>query len=178
MPLTTAEANYIFEHTLGCRYGTTTVGAAYGFMDIVGEGADGGPVNVPAQTVLSWITNPNQPQFEPRWDDRLWNTCGLIVAFSPAGTVLLVSKAAPTAERYLFDNPAARGDRYSFRKCNRLPPDAQILATIQYGQGVAAPEQEALVAASPVAAVDIKTVQKLYDTIFVTLKKLAGGKGA
>lgn len=176
MPLTTAVADYIFDQTLGCRYGTTTAGAAYGFMDIVGEGQSGGPDPVPPQTVLSWIQDPNQPEFEPRWDNRLWNTCGKIVDLSPAGTVLLVTKAAPSAERYLFLSDAARGDRYSFRKCSRLQPDSAIVATIPYGDGVAAVEQEDIVATTSDATIDIKTVQKLYDAINLALKKLAGEK--
>ena len=42
MPLTPAEANFIAIHKLGCRYGHTIGGAAYGFIDILGDGRDGG----------------------------------------------------------------------------------------------------------------------------------------
>ncbi|WP_267394803.1 MULTISPECIES: hypothetical protein [unclassified Sphingomonas] len=173
MPLTPAEASYIFNNNLGLRYGTTTVGAAYGFMDILGDGEDGGDKIPPIREVMSWLTNPNQPRFEPRWHDRLWNSCGLIVALSAAGTVILVSQAAPTAERYRFDNPAARGDTYSFRKCNRLAPDAQIMARIDYGVGDALPEAEHMPMPDDTAAVDLKTVEQLFDAILATLKKLA-----
>ncbi|WP_308815247.1 hypothetical protein [Sphingomonas sp. GV3] len=172
MPLTPQEALFIFNHTLGCRYGTTIDGAAYGFMDIVGAGADGGDRIVPLPTLRAWLTDPSQPQFEPRWHNRLWNTCGMIVGLSPAGNVMLVTKASPTAERYHFNSPLARGDGYSFRKCNRLPPNAAILANIAYGVGASVPEAEDITAIDNFDGVDARTVKYLYDTILATIKKL------
>ena len=170
MPLTPAEANFIAIHKLGCRYGHTIGGAAYGFIDILGDGRDGG--NVTPMDIFRWTVNPDQPAYEPRWHDRLWNTCGTIVGLSGAGNVMLVTLASPTAERYLFPSPAARGDGYSFRKCNRLPPNAQILANIPYGAGHAAPEQADIVAVANGADVDLKTVEQLYDSILVGIKTL------
>lgn len=175
MPLTRQQATFIFNQNVGCRYGTDTNGAAYGFMDIEGAGQDGHDPPPSPSTIMAWLRDPNAVQFQPRWDDRLWNTCGVIVSMSPAGTVLLVSKAAPTAERYLFADGLARGDRYSFRKCNRLPPDAQILATIPYGAAMDAVGTEAdAPAPTDAAAVTAGQVQDLFDKIMTNLAKLAG----
>jgi hypothetical protein len=169
MPLTQQEASYIFDQTVGCRYGTTIDGAAYGFMDIVGAGQDGdGSHQDPTpQQVLAWLQNPQAPEFQPRWDQRLYNTCGL----SPAGTVLLVSKAQPTAERYHVQG--GLGDGYTFRKVNRLPPDAQILATIHYGAGDAVPESEDA-GSGPAADVAEGEVDELVGAVMQELGKLAG----
>ena len=173
MPLTQAQAQYIFDNTLGCRYGTTTAGAAYAFMDIVGGGQDGNDPPPPAATVVQWLQNPNAPAFQPRWDQRLWNTCGVIIAWSAAGTVMLVSQAGPTAERYPFNSPLAQGDGYSFRKNNRLPPNSQILATINYGQGVPAPEEEDLQSPEDTSNVTGPQIQDLVNKIVAVLAKLA-----
>ncbi|NHB98837.1 hypothetical protein [Photorhabdus stackebrandtii] len=173
MPLTSAEAQYIFDNTLGCRYGTTTGGAGYTFMDIEGEGKSGGRLTPPLPVVLDWIRNPNLPAFEPRWHNRLWNSCGVIVGWSTAGTVLLVTNAPAStpAERYRFNNnEAARGDKYSFFKCNSLAPNSTIVATISYGQRKGESEDREI--ASPVD--DIVPVEQLYNAILAELKKLAG----
>lgn len=175
MPLTQGEARFIFEHTLGCRFGTTTQGAAYAFMDLTGEGQDGQEPPPSQQTVLRWLQNPNALEFEPRWDNRLWNTCGVIVSLSAAGTVILVSKAAPTAERYRFASDLARGDGYSFRKCNRLPPDSEILAIIPYGQGEIAAEREDMAPSPGGLDVTSTQVKELYDAVMVAIGKLAKG---
>ncbi|PQQ41998.1 hypothetical protein CE143_05415 [Photorhabdus luminescens] len=174
MSLTRIEAQYIYNNNLGCRYGTTTGGAAYAFMDIEGEGKDGGSMIPPNSVVMSWLRDPGQPAYEPRWHNRLWNSCGLIVTLSAAGTVLLVTKAPPTAERYLFDNEAARGDHYTFRKCNRLSPDSKTVATIHYGGGKREPEDGKIASPVDAALVDTATVGKLYNAILAELKKLAG----
>ena len=173
MPLTQAEAQYIFNNTLGCRYGTTTAGAAYAFMDIVGAGQDGNDPPPPVATVLQWLQNPQAPAFQPRWDARLWNTCGVIIGLSAAGTVILVSQASPTAERYLFGSPLAQGDGYSFRKNNRLPSNSQILATINYGLGDPAPEEEDPQPPTDTSNVTSEQVQDLYNKIMAALAKLA-----
>lgn len=127
MAITPQIAKYVFDHTVGCRYGTDTRGAAYGFLDIDGGGSSSGSTMPDSRTLLAWLKNPSG-----RWDDRLLNTCGVIVSLAPAGTVLVVSDAAPTAERYLFGAPCALGDGYSFRKANRLSPSARILGTVTY----------------------------------------------
>jgi hypothetical protein len=173
MPLTHAEARFIFDNDLGCRYGVTIDGAAYGFMDIVGHGQDGHDPGPTMQEVMRWLSNPNSHEFQPRWDDRLWNTCGVIVSLSPAGTVILVSRAVPTAERYLFADPLHRGDGYSFRKNNRLPPNAQILATIPYGEGHAAAEREDIGPMPENVQVSKEQVEELCGKVQVALAKLA-----
>lgn len=99
----------------------------------------------------------------------------MIVSLSAAGTVILVTRAAPTAERYLFGSDLARGDGYSFRKTNRLPPNADIVATIQYGNGEAALETEDIRLAPPGPEVTDTLVKELYDKISITLAKLAKG---
>jgi len=174
MPLTVAEALFIFNNNVGCRYGTTTTGAAYGFLDIVGAGQDGdgaGQDPTPAQ-MLAWLQDPQAAAFQPRWDQRLYNTCRAIVGLSAAGTVLLVSQARPTAERYHVEG--GLGDGYTFRKTNALPPDAQILATIQYGEGAAAAETEdAGFGQAPIKAGD--DVETLVAAIMQSLGKLAPG---
>jgi len=170
MPLTSSEANFVSTHKLGCRYGHTIDGAAYGFLDILGAGRNGG--NVGPMDILSWTQNPNQLQFEPRWDDRLWNTCGTIIGLSDAGNVMLVTLASPTAERYFFGAPSARSDGYSFRKCNRLPPNAAILANIAYGAGNGLPEQEDIAAVDDLTDVDMQVVEQLHTAILATIKKL------
>ncbi len=174
MSLTRAEAQYISNNNLGCRYGTTTGGAAYAFMDIQGEGQNGGALIPSTQTLLEWLRNPDQPAFEPRWHNRLWNSCGVIVGLSASGTVLLVTKAPPTAERYLFNNEAARGDKYTFRKCNRLAPDSTTVATISYGQRKGEPEDREIASPVDAALINIVTVEQLYNAILAELKKLAG----
>ncbi|MCW7549815.1 hypothetical protein OO184_18220 [Photorhabdus sp. APURE] len=176
MPLTHIEAKYISDNNLGCRYGTTTGGAAYAFMDIEGEGKNGGALIPPTSVILGWLRDPNQPAYEPRWHNRLWNSCGLIVSLSAAGTVLLVTKAPPTAERYLFDNEAARGDHYTFRKCNRISPDSKIVATIHYGGRKGELEDGEIASPVNAALVNIATVEQLYNAILAELKKLAGNK--
>lgn len=168
-----AEAKVIFDHDMGCRYGTTTEGAAYAFMDIVGGVEDGHDPIPPTEVILRWLRNPEAPEFEPRWDNRLWNTCGVIVSLMPAGTVLLVSKAAPTAERYRFGSTLSRGDGYSFRKCNRLPQDSQILATIQYGESRVATLPETLGPPPTVLGVSEEQVKELFAKIKAELAKLA-----
>lgn len=174
MPLTTAQANYIWTNSVGCRYGITTIGAAYAFMDIVGQGQDGNDPLPGNNVIIPWLQNPNAAQFEPRWHDRLWNTCAIIVSFSPAGNVMLVSGAAGSAERYLFDdNNLNRGDGYSFRKCNSLPPGASILANITYGMGTPAPEQGELPAYKDGVNVTDDQVQELYGKIEAMLVTLA-----
>lgn len=170
MPLTPAEADFIDTHKLGCRYGQTIDGAAYAFLDIVGTGRDEGQAT-PMQRFL-WTMNPNQAPYEPRWDDRLWNSCGTILGLSAAGNVMLVTQASPSAERYLFPSPVARGDGYSFRKCNRLPPHAEILANIPYGAGIALPEQADIVAVADGADVDGNGVERLYDAILSGIRTL------
>ena len=176
MPITTAQAHFIFERKLGCRYGTTTAGAAYGFLDIVGGGQSGGPVNPLPAVMMQWIQTPDATDFEPRWDNRLWNTCGVIVGFSAAGNVMLVTQAAPVAERYRFSAPSARGDGFSFRKCNRLPDGSAILATIPYGNArhTPAPEREDYPHLPADAAIDDKVVAKLYAAVSTAIAKLAG----
>ncbi len=169
-----AEAKFIFDNEVGCRYGTTTAGAAYGFLDIVGAGQDGHGSDqdpTPAQ-ILAWLRDPQADEFQPRWDQRLSNTCRAIVGLSAAGTVILVSRALPTAERYHVEG--GLGDGYTFRKVNRLPPDARILATIQYGDGDAAPETEdAGFGPAPSTAGD--DIEKLIEAIMQALGKLAAG---
>lgn len=171
--LSKREAEAIFNRDIGCRFGTTTEGAAYAFMDIVGSGEDGHDPPPPMEVVLRWLRDPEAPEFEPRWHDRLWNTCGVIVSLSAAGTVLLVSRAAPTAERYRFHGDLSRGDGYSFRKCNRLPPDSGILATILYGEGRAETVREAFGPPPTMLEVSEKEVKDLFDKIKAALAKLA-----
>jgi hypothetical protein len=173
LAITANIAQFIFNNNVGCRYGTTTQGAAYGFMDIVGGGEDGGPILVPPATIIRWLSTPDAAEFEPRWDERLWNTCGIIVGLSSAGTILLVSEAAPTAERYRLHGEIARGDKYSFRKCNLLPPNAAILATITYGTGQCAAPREALGPPPSTTDPDPAEVEAVYDEIMAALKKLA-----
>jgi hypothetical protein len=171
--VTQAVAQAIFDQNIGCRYGTTINGAAYGFMDIAGADEDGGSIIPPMQTVIAWLQNPNAPAFEPRWDNRLWNTCGVIVSLSPAGTVLLVSEATPTAERYKFHSDLGRGDYYSFRKCNLLPPNSAILATIQYGDGQDATANENFGPPPSTTDPTKEDVAALYEKITVALGKIA-----
>jgi hypothetical protein len=149
MPLTRKEASYIAMNAVGCRFGTNTNGAAYGFTDLVGEGKDGGKTTM--TEIKAFLLNPDE--FQPRWDNRLWNTCGVILGLADSGTVLLLGRAPPTAERYNFLDTQARGDGWSFRKCNQVA-NADILASVDYGHGM--------------------TVQDLFDALIGNIRRLAG----
>jgi hypothetical protein len=177
MPLTQQEAVFIMHNALGCRVGTTIDGAAYSFSDIVGNGEE--MVQPTTEQTIAFCQNPNSPQFQPRWDDRLWNTCGVIIGLSTRGTVLLVTLAYPTGERYRFNSAAARGDRYSFRKTNRLPPDSQVLASIPYDFGGGELRRESLLPDGETAAAPVTRdqVKALYDAVTTTLGRVVRGDG-
>ena len=129
MPLTPAIATLIINEKLGCRYGETAENAAYCFDDIVGEGDRAG-IPTPMQ-MLQFMQDPQAAAFQPRWDQRLWNTCCCIASLGQTGgPVILVTKASGAGERYRCTGGFAQGDGFSFGKCGKLQPDAQILARV------------------------------------------------
>jgi len=162
MALTPAQANYIFVNRLGCRYDDPNSREGYGFSDIEGAGENGGTPTPPMEVLRDWLLNPNQPAFEPRWHNRLWNTCGHIIAFHPAGNVLLVTQVNASYERRPFLYPIARGDGYTFRQDHQIPAASVTVATIPYGGNLT---QE--------AGVSQVAVEELFNKIAEELKKLA-----
>ena len=170
--LSTNEAIFIANNSLGCRAGVDPVNAAYGFMDIVGEGQDGTDPQAPPHTILMWQKNPSAEEFHPRWDFRLWNTCGVIVKHKSAGTVLLVTKATPSAERYRFGVYPERGDGFSFRKANALS-GSKKLATIHYGQAGPTMGDEGLGPGPTDFEISEEQVQELFDKIRMAIAQVA-----
>lgn len=162
MPLTQAQALYISRVRLGCRYDAPNNRVGYAFLDIEGDGENGGVQPPPWE---NWLQNPNQPAYEPRWHDRLWNTCGHIIAFNPVGNVLLITKVQPVNERRHFDYPPARGDGYTFRRQHLVAVNSETVATIPFGGNV---EQE--------VGVTQQAVEQLYNAVLEQLKKLAADK--
>lgn len=162
MPLTPAQANSIFTNRLGCRYDDPNNRVGYGFLDIEGYGENGGSITPPMDVIVQWLQNPNHADFEPRWHDRLWNTCGHIIAFHPAGNVLLVTNLNPVYERRPLLYPIARGDSYTFRQDHLVSPASLTVATIPYGGNLAQG-----------VGVSKESVEQLFNTILETLKKLA-----
>jgi hypothetical protein len=132
LPLTTQMARYIEDIELGCRAGDTAERAAYGLEDIFKGPIEKVDPATRAKTLIKWTMNPDDPQFTPLWDNRLWNTCHLIAELKSqgSGTVLLVSRAAPNAERYQYTGNDSRGDGYTFAKKNSLPSNSEVLATV------------------------------------------------
>lgn len=123
----------IVKQYLGCRVGNDIDGAAYCLSDIGGSGKYEKPDTIDWPMELhKWMSNPEN--FGPQWTDRLWNTCAFIVNSARAGTILVVTNAIPTGERYL-NTVDARGDGYTFAKSNRLPSNSDIVNRIPYKDG-------------------------------------------
>lgn len=163
MPLTSAQANYILRNKLGCCFNFPNERIAYGFGDIEGDGEHGGTVPPQADVIIAWAQNPNQPPFEPRWHDRLWNTCGFIIAMNGSGVLSLVTQATAVFERRHFDDPLARGDQFTFRRHHALPGNSVAVGAIPFvvDQG------------TRLGNVNRANLVQLYDAVLNELQRLA-----
>lgn len=115
---------------IGLRCSADTEGAAYAMSDL------GDDLNRAGNGLnrLRFIMVPVRgEEWEREWAERYYNSMWKIKDLRSAGSLLLVSKASPTAERY--NAPGGKGSCMTFRKCNRLPPDSAILAQLDYGAG-------------------------------------------
>lgn len=126
---TQAMAKAINENNIGCRVGTNIQGAAYALSDICAEGTRPSIIEC-IKRRNKWASKPQC--YEPLWSNRLWNTCAFILSLAPAGgTILIVTRAAPTAERYKNSwNPY--DDGYTFAKANKLPQNSETIATFTF----------------------------------------------
>jgi hypothetical protein len=104
------------------RSGTEARNAAYGMTDLDDTGYN-------LLQVMQWVHDDTRhPALTPIWNARLQNSVCVIAGLSGATmNLLIVSRGLPTAERYTADGPCAVGDRKTFKKNNRLPPDSVIL---------------------------------------------------
>lgn len=115
---------------IGIRFGADVQGAAYAMSDLGDEFPDRTSSEMMAR--IRFITNPVRGgDWERGWAQRYYNSVLMIKLLAPRGRLLVVSQAAPTAERYRpGQNPLGAG--YTFRKCNRLAHDSAILAQRDY----------------------------------------------
>ncbi len=116
----------IFKDKLGLRYGSDIVGAAYALSDFGDEFLE-----LPALRQVQSLLRPLQNNWERLWDDHYYNTLVNIKRLADSGSLLVVSLAFPDAERY-HAGTNGTGDHLTFKKCNRLQPDSEIIAQINY----------------------------------------------
>lgn len=128
VPPTKEMAQYIEECEIGCRYGTDLNGAGYGLTDVDGNDFTS---NRWAACVIRWTEDPATTEFEPLWTNRLWNTCGFIRQSNASGTILIIARALPSAERYSYDGVDYRGSGETFAKKGSVQ-NSQIVTRFTY----------------------------------------------
>lgn len=120
----------IQKQKLGIRFGADVEGAAYAMTDMGDEFLDSTPNEILDR--VRFILNPVRGgDWERAWAQRYYNSVLMIKLLAPHGRLMVVSGATPTAERYAPGG--GKGHGKTFRKCNRLPHDSQILAYKDYG---------------------------------------------
>lgn len=120
----------IERNKVGIRFGHDVEGAAYAMTDL----GDRFPERTTAEMFarIRFITDPERGgDWERSWAEMYYNSVLMIKLLAPHGRLLVVSGATPTAERYRPGRDAI-GHNNTFRKCNRLAPDSQVIAHMDY----------------------------------------------
>lgn len=148
-------AKFVADNEIAVRVGASAEGACYALTDLTGgRDFDSSDLRGWIKALGAWTQDPTAAPGDPRWGDRLWNSCVMMHKHSGGkGTVHFIIGAAPKSDRYLVQKDAA-GDGLTFAKNNRA--------------------LDALPDANPIDMTG-HDVQWLYDHVFDELRRLAGG---
>jgi hypothetical protein len=126
MRLNTQQLLRIFNDHLGLRSGTEVANAAYA-MDDFGDGT-------PRQ-IFDWIRNPDTDRERgENWEHHLYNSIWKINDLSQQNFNLLILDKAPwSGESY--NAPGGRGDYRTFKKCNQVQQDSQLIEEMAFNAG-------------------------------------------
>jgi hypothetical protein len=152
---TATTARFVEANEVAIRVGASAEGACYALTDLTGgHDFDSHDLKGWVKALTDWVADPSAQPGNPRWVDRLWNSCAVMHDLSGGtGTIHFIRHATPKSDRYRVRHDAA-GDGLTFAKSNHAT--------------------ETLPEARPINMTG-HNVQWLYDEVFKELRRLAGG---